>query len=364
MSSDSCKLSEEEIINSFKKQFATIKSHKDLWLPIGDDCAAFGATFSPTSEDSQGQDTSFVLTTDSLVEGVHFLKGTSTPFQVGYKSLAVNLSDIAAMGAKPLYVTLSLSLPTNLEQDWVEEFKKGFYSLAKKYEVSLIGGDTTRSIRDIFINVTAIGCQKKTLIKQRTTAKEKDFICVSREIGDSALGLNLLNNEKREGQAVNQLISRHCQPEPEVELGQWLAYQAPVHAMMDVSDGLYMDLKKMMSASSLSASIDAEKLPLSAEATEFSKDCEQAPWHWALSGGEDYALLFTVAEEAIQKFQDEYEKRWQRPLFVVGQVENSKKKQRQERVRIFLKEKEVVVDSSLFYQHFLDVKKSYNSNEA
>ena len=236
---------------------------------MGDDCALL--------RPDAGFD--LAVTTDMLVEGRHFLPDAEAR-ALGHKALAVNLSDLAAMGATPRWATLSIALPY-VDADWLERFSAGFYALAERHGVDLIGGDTTRSERRT-LSVTAIGEVPPGLALQRSGARENDDIWVSGELGGAALAL--VHPEIAE--AAKRL---HC-PEPRVELGERLRRLA--HAAIDVSDGLAGDLAHIAERSGVAATLEYEGIPRPAafrrlKSPELERNC-------VLSGGDDYELLFTA----------------------------------------------------------------------
>jgi thiamine-monophosphate kinase len=222
------------------------------------------------------------VTTDMLVEGRHFLPGAD-PGALGHKALAVNLSDLAAMGAAPRWALLAISLPT-VEEAWLEAFSEGFFGLAGRHGVDLVGGDTTRSPL-ITIAVTAIGEVPAGLALFRAGAKPGDDIWVSGELGGAALAL--VHPE------IASAAQRLHRPEPRVELGERLRGLA--HAAIDVSDGLAGDLKHILERSGVGATVSYAQVPRPASFRELGnpeieKDC-------VLSGGDDYELLFTAAAD-------------------------------------------------------------------
>ncbi len=222
------------------------------------------------------------VTTDMLVEGRHFLPGAE-PRALGHKALAVNLSDLAAMGAAPRWATLSLALPT-ADEAWLAAFSQGFFALAERYGVDLVGGDTTRA-QLLAISVTAIGEVPSGLALYRAGARAGDDVWVSGELGGAALAL--MHPE------IADAAQRLHQPEPRVELGERLRGLA--HAAIDVSDGLAGDLQHILARSGVSAVVHYPKIPRPAvfaqlQDARLERDC-------VLSGGDDYELLFTAAAE-------------------------------------------------------------------
>lgn len=264
------------------KNYFLARSHqrKDVQLGIGDDCAV------TTVPDGQ----QLATTTDTLVEGVHFPKGTSGR-AVAHKALAVNLSDLAAMGAEPAWISLSLSLP-KFDDAWLHEFSGTLQELSEYYSIQLIGGDTVQG--PLSITITAQGFVPKDQALTRSRAKPGDWIYVTGTVGDAALGLKLLNGEER---AVlkhhSYLLDRLNFPTPRLLVGTTLRRIA--NSCIDISDGVVSDLQHILFASQVGATVDVEDLPMS-EALSETLDQEHAI-RVALTGGDDYELLFTISEE-------------------------------------------------------------------
>lgn len=215
-----------------------------------------------------------LLTTDMLVEGIHFNK-KATPFQIGYKSLAVNISDIAAMGGIPKYGLISLGLKKETSVKFVDEIYRGIKSLAKKFKVEILGGDTVSSPR-IVINVTLIGEVEKNYLTLRKGAKPGDKIYVTGTLGGSILG-------------------KHLSFIPRVKEARYLVKNFHPTSMIDISDGLLSDLKRVCERSKVGARIYQEKIPLSQGVISLAKRKKENPWRLALTGGEDFELLFTLS---------------------------------------------------------------------
>ena len=255
---------------------------------IGDDCAVI--------PQRDGLDT--LVTTDLLVEDRHFLLDDIGPFDLGWKSAAVNISDIAAMGGRPESAFLSIALPGRIGPEWVERFIAGFMELAGRYGVALLGGDTSASPDKLFINITVLGSCRHGAALQRSGARPGDLVCVTGTLGDSAAGLKLIIEHS--SNAVAYLRERHYRPEPRVGEGIALAATPGVHSMMDISDGIASDLPHILEASGAGAEIDLRRLPLSQELSDI---CAAHGWdaaELAVGGGEDYELLLTVAPEAFE----------------------------------------------------------------
>lgn len=281
-------------------------------LGIGDDAAAFAP--------SPGQLS--LITTDTLVEGVHFDLSYSDPFSLGKKALSVNLSDIAAMGGKPRHYLLSLAIPPAMTLDFLDNFIGGMLSRADQFGACLIGGDTCSSSGPLVLTLTVLGEQSPDLLVRRSGAHPGDQICVTGTLGDSALGLRLLRQGGRQGNA----IARHLDPVPRVLEGLALAEASIPSAMIDLSDGLLADLGHILDLSDVGAQIYSQALPLSDTFREHFPAITEEALSLALSGGEDYELLFTVPPEKIPNVFPLLEKLGT-PVSVVGTItaEHSRK---------------------------------------
>lgn len=233
-----------------------------------------------------------LVTTDLLIEGIHFNLHWTSFYALGYKTLAVNLSDIAAMGGSPDYLTLSLGIPVDFESGDIEEFYRGIRSLARRSGVSVVGGDTSAAGR-FFVSPALVGhCLRPPVL--RSGARAGDDLYVTGTLGDSALGLKLLKRNRRparaEKKAADFLIRRHHFPSARLRAGALLARAGVARAMIDVSDGLLQDLGHLAKASSVGAEVWAEALPLSPA----YRAVAGRKAGYALSGGEDYELLFSA----------------------------------------------------------------------
>lgn len=301
-------LGEDKIIALISEKFKTGGSTG--LLGIGDD----GAVIPVSEKKSQ------VITTDALIEDVHFIKNKISPYDLGFKSLAVNLSDIAAMGAKAQHVFLTLALPPKTDTEWLEEFFNGFQALLSASNVTLLGGDTVRTPDRMMISVTAIGEIENNKIKYRSHAKAGDVICVTRAIGDSAAGLECILKNCAPDADTQKLIERHYRPQPQLGEGEFLASSTAVTAMMDLSDGLNSDIKKLMAASKVGAEIHLEKLPLSIELQTKAKKYGWNAVEMAAIGGEDYCLLACVEADAFSLLQEQYRLALKHPLYPIGKI--------------------------------------------
>ena len=249
-------------------------------LGIGDDAAVL--------DPSPGQVT--LTSTDMLVEEVHFDLSLCDPHSLGRKSLAVNLSDIAAMGGRPRYALLSLAVPPELPVEFLDGFTAGFLEMAARFEVALVGGDTCSSRKGLVIAVTIMGEQSPDRFVPRSGARPGDLIFVTGTLGDSALGLKLL----REGERAGGPVERHLDPLPRVREGLALAEAGLPTAMIDVSDGLLADLGHILDLSGVGATVELARLPLSPSFFAQIPRLDDDPYLFPLAGGEDYELLFTA----------------------------------------------------------------------
>ncbi|HBV39743.1 MAG TPA: thiamine-phosphate kinase [Erwinia sp.] len=255
-------------------------SRRDVEKGIGDDCALLNLPENQT----------LAISTDTLVAGVHFLRDIH-PADLGYKALAVNLSDLAAMGADPAWLTLALTLP-EVNEAWLKEFSDSLFELLDYYNMQLIGGDTTRGPLSLTLSIHGLVPRGRAL--KRSGAKPGDWIYVTGTLGDSAAGLALLQHHIKinDPAAHEALIKRHLRPMPRILQGQALRDLAS--AAIDISDGLISDLGHILKASDCGARLNLDALPLSSVMKSHFEP-EQAI-AWALSGGEDYELCFTVPE--------------------------------------------------------------------
>jgi thiamine-monophosphate kinase len=227
-----------------------------------------------------------VVTTDTLVEGVHFDKGVD-PVVLGHKSLAVNLSDLAAMGAEPSWVTLALTLPGS-NPDWLKAFSRGFLSLATEYRVALVGGDTTRG--PLTITVTAHGFVEPGAALKRSGAMVGDLIYVTESLGDAALALLTRNGGYVVNTGLAELEQRLDRPQPRMRAGRSIVGIAS--AAIDISDGLMADLGHICEQSGVGARLELDKIPLSGPVLEYLQ--QGGSWGTVLAGGDDYELCFTI----------------------------------------------------------------------
>lgn len=277
-------LGEERLIKYLSKRFS--RRHPRLIKAIGDDAAVT----------VQMGGHALLSTTDILIEGVHFKKDRTPPYLLGKKALAVSLSDIAAMGGKPLFYLVSIAVPPDTPVRFLTDVYGGMYKRAKKCGAFLAGGNTARLPNRVIIETTVIGEARKDRVVYRNGAKKGDLIFLTGTTGGSALGLLEL---KRGGKgALNgpfrKLVLRHLDPEPRLEAGAALGALRLASSMIDVSDGVLLDLKRLCAASGVGAAIELARLPLSREFKRYEAERRRSFATLALTGGEDYELLFTA----------------------------------------------------------------------
>ncbi len=275
---------EREFIAGIAAQIS--KKAPFLTKGIGDDAAVFGM------EDEQ----KWVISTDLLVENIHFIRDHQRPFLLGRKSIAVNLSDIAAMGATPAYALVSIAIPDYLDDAWLWEWRDGVLAILDEFTCALIGGDTTKGER-LTINVVAIGFADRREIAYRSGAKAGDDIYVTGYLGESAAGLTLLQRGIMQKEHWNVLYEAHLNPTPQVGIARTLCQRGIVTAMQDLSDGIATDLAHVCSASGVSAVLEKQLLPVSKTLQEAADTHNLDPYGCILRGGEDYQLVFTSTSE-------------------------------------------------------------------
>lgn len=259
---------------------------------IGDDCAVLETT----------GDTLLLVTTDTLIEGVHFTAETLPPEALGWKALAVNISDIAAMGGTPHTAFLSIGIKPETEVSFIESFMAGFQALAGTTDIVLAGGDTVESPSSAVITITLLGdCLPKHLV-YRSGARVGDDVWVTGPLGSAAAGLFLLLNKKAsELSGYEALIAAHQKPRPPLKMGKALGKSGLAHAMIDISDGIAKDLGHICEQSGTGALLQATSIPISEEVHRVASEAEKSPLEWALHGGEDYELLFTASSAHEEK---------------------------------------------------------------
>jgi thiamine-monophosphate kinase len=287
-------IQEFALIRELRKQFG--HQTPGVVQGIGDDAAVIEA-LSPVW---------WHLTTDLLAEGIHFDLKSAAPESIGYRAATANLSDLAAMGAVPRYLLISLAIPQQIRQPQVYDLYRGMMKACRIHGVALIGGDTSASKAGLFLSITLLGTTAQRRALFRHGAQVGDQIYVSGTLGDSLAGLRLLGHSTTVGASKTKpsqlsrvhrqfLIRRHLQPTARVAEGRWLNNGRLASAAIDLSDGLSGDLRHLCEESGVGAEVETDHLPLSPACRAYAKACGISQVQLAITGGEDYELLFTVS---------------------------------------------------------------------
>ncbi len=270
---------------------------------IGDDCAVLKIGQALT-----------LVSCDAAIEDVHFRRSLAAPEDIGWKAMASAISDIAAMGGQPRFALITLACPGNTETEFVNRLYYGFSTVAKRYGVAIVGGDTTRSPSGIIIDVMVLGEPAEGRYLLRSGAQCGDVLAVTGYPGRSAAGLLALER----GLAACPLIPAHLFPVPRVEEGKWFARQPGVHALIDLSDGLVQDAGHIAEQSGLGLDIDPERVPIAPELDSYKDTLEIEPRDLALGGGEDYELILAIDPKHANNIQQAFQEHFFQPMSVVG----------------------------------------------
>jgi thiamine-monophosphate kinase len=287
------------LIDHLTKNFETLNA--STILSVGDDAAVI---------DHFGKQT--VISTDMLIEGIHFDLMYTPLKHLGYKSVIVNLSDIYAMNAIPTHITLSIAFSNRFSVEALDEFYEGVYAACEKYNVDLIGGDTTSSQKGFIISVTAIGEIAPDKLVKRSGAKKGDLLCVSGDLGSAFLGLTLLEREKKiylenpeiqpDLENEEYIVGRLLKPEAKKDIVEFFEKSEILPtSMMDVSDGLSSEILHICKQSNVGCILYEDKIPVNDQARQYAYKLELDPTACALSGGEDYELVFTIPQSEYDK---------------------------------------------------------------
>lgn len=273
-------------INHIRATFAGTKSD-GLIVPLGDDAAVLDI---PLGHE-------VVVTTDALIEGVHFRRDWSDPYSIGWKAAAVNLSDVAAMGADPTFAFISLAVPAQETVEWLERLYDGLCDCFNRYGVRLAGGDTNSGGEGMVISVTQLGTVPRGQALTRSGAKVGDILLVTGTLGDAAAGLALLSlcGAVQAEKLNHDVVQAHRRPQPRIVAARAARATGLVHAAMDISDGLAGDVPKLCAASGVGARLNTASLPLSEAMKAAARELDQSPLDLALDGGEDFGLFLAVA---------------------------------------------------------------------
>jgi thiamine-monophosphate kinase len=290
----------------FIKRISAIlgKTERPIVVGIGDDAAVVYSS----GEKLQ------IVTTDMLVEDIHFRRSTAKPFQIGWKSLAANISDIAAMGGEPTYAFVSIGIPREIDVEFMDDLYSGMASIAKNYSVDIIGGDTVSSPQ-LIINIALLGEVEKENIIRRSGAKVGDEILVTGDLGGADAGLAIL-----EQNLSMEDTEKHLTPIPRVYEGRLLAKSGYVSSMIDISDGLASETHHICEMSETGAEIYLDKIPLSANIPTVSDRIGKSCYDFALYGGEDYELLFTCKPSGVSILREEMLRNCDTQITSIGRI--------------------------------------------
>jgi thiamine-monophosphate kinase len=266
--------------------------NENVIIGIGDDSCVFKTSAEVAS----------LLTTDMLVEQIHFLLEAIPPYQLGRKSLAVNMSDIAAMGGTPKEAVLSVAIPDRVDLEYLDALYDGMKAMAKEFEVNLLGGDTTSSPGPLIINIALVGEAQKEEVLYRSTAKVGDVVFLTGPVGSAAAGLDIIL-KGRGADEWEELIEAHHNPYPQIKTGRIIASMKVANSLIDVSDGVAADLGHICTESKLGAIIEEEMIPTTAQFRAYCAKFQENSRHLSLHVGEDYVLLGTVPEESATRLQ-------------------------------------------------------------
>ncbi|PTM53250.1 thiamine-phosphate kinase [Desmospora activa] len=278
-------MDEFELIRQLLHQRNTISPDSGVEVDAGDDAAVI--------RHRQGMST--VFTCDTMVETVHFLPQTMDATSIGWKCLAANISDVAAMGGIPTYALVSLGVPDQWESSALEAIYQGMDMLARQHDVRLVGGDTVRSPRHLVLTITLLGEVEAGQALLRSSARADDIVFVTGPLGASAAGLDRLLQASDGNQAYPGLIVAHQRPRPQVDVGRWLLESGARIALNDISDGLAQEAYDIAVASGVTVVLEKERIPLNDETRAYAREKKIDPVEWALFGGEDFQLVGTVS---------------------------------------------------------------------
>ena len=262
-----------------------------------------------------------LVSTDMLVENIHFTCETATPWEIGYKAVAVNVSDIAAMAGVPGEIVISIGLPPQAKVEFVDELYQGIKECCRSFGINIIGGDTVASPKAIVINITILGKVETEKVLYRSTARPGDLLLVTGDLGGSAAGLDLLLDPRPlNAELANQLKERHLRPLPRVKEARVATEIPGLTAADDISDGLATEIREVAKASNVGALIYAERIPLSPGLKEVAEVYGKSPLDYALFGGEDFELLWTCRPEAAERISQEVKRVCGTPVTVIGEI--------------------------------------------
>ena len=288
------------------------RDRPDVLVGIGDDVAVLAGD----------GDELLLATIDIQVEGVHFRRDLSTPFQVGRRALAVNLSDIAAMGGRPWATLVSLALPPDTEVAWVDELYRGLRAEADRWGVAIVGGNMTRAPGGIGVDIALLGWVRREHVLLRVGARPGDRVLVTGQLGDAAAGLRLALNPDLPASPADRavLLERYLTPTPRLAEAAVIARTGQATAMIDLSDGLSSDIGHVCDRSGVGVRVWAARLPISVATAHVAAALAVPAWELALVGGDDYELCFTAPPDAAEDLAAVVTRETGTPATVVGEI--------------------------------------------
>ena len=301
-------MTEDELVGAIRERIAAVPAHR-LLAGIGDDAAVWQPSRSNRS----------IITTDALVEGVHFTRDVMSAYDAGWRALASNLSDVAAMGARPVLATVALGFPPGTDPGWLLACYDGIAALARHARCAIAGGDLT-SAPAIVVSITIVGEVRPSNLKRRDGARPGDVVAVTGPLGASRAGLRIAldHPELAADPALAGALEAYRAPQPRLLEGRWLGASRNVHAMMDISDGLSTDLARLCAASGAGATLD--DVPVHEAARRAAAGTGDDPHAWALDGGEDFELLVAIQKRAFQHLAGRFAAHFGRELLAVGRI--------------------------------------------
>jgi len=321
-------------------------------LAIGDDAAIVAAT----NKEDRNEAYDWLYTVDTMVEEIHFKSETMSLEAIGYKALASNISDIAAMGGIPMHAVVAISIPSRYSPQQIKQIYNGIYQCANQYGVAIVGGDTTSSPHSLVLTITVIGKVEAGTAIRRSGAKPGDVLFVTGIAGKSAAGLHLLLNAHQEQHLaqhhLEMLKQAHQAPQPQVAQGRLLHDLGSCHALNDVSDGLASEAAEIAAASAVDIVIDEQLLPISESLSQYSACAQQSTLEWILYGGEDYILLGSMPTEHFAKTKAAFSEQGME-LYEIGRVEQGQGEVWLEALDAKLERKQRTCLSKRGYNHFI-----------
>ncbi|MCY3824596.1 MAG: thiamine-phosphate kinase [Nitrospinae bacterium] len=306
-------IGEFALIERLRNKLGSVGNDADVIVGNGDDAAVIKA--------ADGK--CWVVTCDAQVSGVHFPSTADVSgFAAGYKSLAVNVSDVAAMGGKPRFALISLGIPKQTPVSFLDDVYGGVRALSEQYDILVLGGNVTRTSGPLFVDVFLVGEMMEEKVLRRSGARAGDRILVTGHLGDAAAGLHLLSGSQtgvREDLQAS-LTRAQLEPQPRVAEGIVIAESGLATAMMDISDGLAGDIRHLCEASGVGALLWESELPVSDALLEVASVAAKKPLEWALHGGEDYELLVTTPAESVRALQEIVRQAGGAPLTPIGEI--------------------------------------------